>query len=595
MSKIIKISNKKSVSKTENQQIERLKKQLLELEEETQTTQNRATDYAQNKSKIDSAYSTANANSNAISGLTTRVGTAEQNISSLSNDLDSHVQNYNSLNQRFSNLVQAVGVQGQHITATEADVIALQNTKQNKLTAGTGINIDQNNVISATGGSGGGTDYSSTIATLQGKIAALETYVDDFDRMIHDRNAIYNTPYEAIDQDDVVQTYDFAEMPYDYSGTAPFRTCMFNFYVHPNTTTLSLKITLKISGSAAGTGTLKLYFNSFSNTHLQTFDYSTTDQLVEIYFTPSVSTAGNHFFAYIHPQSGQTIHISHFKAEIYNCTNPIFFTKVKQYYIDYYGGYYYIHDCRGATAKRAIVNVNDLTALDNITWTDTGIPALAMITLAKVNTSTSPYSLGTISYAYIDKAGHTHFINNYTGQNREYTLSTAMLSTGNQNSYAGLCYHDALSDSTKTQRRTMLSTTATTTVNNITTDTSIAYMQGVQAPFDYLMNESSYIYVQQNADGTCKFRFGSSYFDLGFGRVVACYFRDNSYYKFNIYMNVYGKIILHKLDYDYIYNIYTLQSSTEVGYYDTYLEGRDGDYFVIKDKKLYYYKNQNNI
>ena len=656
MSKIIKISNKKSVSKIENNQIERLEKQLLELEEETQTTQNRASDYAQNKSKIDSAYSTANSNSTAISGLTARVATAEQNItnlssaittntqsisslsanvssqatsiSNLSSSLDSHVQDYNSLNERFANVVQVVAQHGGRIMDIDADIIQLKLYKQGLLTAGTGISIDQNNVISATGGgsgglsevtasnvnsqsatngqvltadgqggaswqnASGGTDYSTTIATLQSKVSALETYVDNFNQMIHDRNAIYNTPYEAIDQNDVMQTHDSTEIEYDYTGSSSFRTCMFNFYVHPNTTTLSLKITLKISGSAAGTGKIDLYFNSFSNSVLQNFEYSTADQLVELYFTPTVSTSDNYFFAIITPQSGQTIHLSHLKAEVYNCTNPIIFTKVRQFYVDYYGGYYYIHDCRGSTVKRAIVNVNDITALDNLTWTDTNIPAMTMITLAKVNTSTNPFSLGTISYAYIDKEGHQHFINNHTGQNKDYpTLSCAMLSTGQPNGYAGFCYTEVLNETTRTIRRVALSNSSTVSTSNLLTDPTIAYAQGVQSPFDYLMNESTSIYVEQNSNGTCRLRFGNQYFNLGFGRVVNCYFRDNSYYKFDIYMNIYGKIIKHQVNYDYSNNIYTLISSTEVGYYDYFMQGVNGDYFVIKDKKLFFYKN----
>ena len=235
-----------------------------------------------------------------------------------------------------------------------------------------------------------------------------------------------------------------------------------------------------------------------------------------------------------------------------------------------------------------------MTALDNITWTDTGISALAMITVAKVNTSTSPFQLGAISYAYIDKIGHSHFINNHTGQTREYTLISAMLSTGNQNSYAGLCYCDVMSDTDHTKRRVMLSNTTTTTVNSITTDTSIAYLQGNQSISDNLTNESAYICVEQNTNGTCRFRFGNSYFNLGFGRVLACYNRDNSFYKYSIYMDIYGKIIKHDLDYDYIYNIYTLQSSTEVGYYDCYMQGVGEDYFTIKNNKLNFFKHDYN-
>ena len=170
-----------------------------------------------------------------------------------------------------------------------------------------------------------------------------------------------------------------------------------------------------------------------------------------------------------------------------------------------------------------------------------------------------------------------------------------MLSTGNQNSYAGLCYHDALSDSTNTQRRTMLSTSSTTTVNNITTDTTISHFQGVQATCDLLVNESAYIYVEQKNDGTCIFRFGNLYYNLGFGRVLACYNRDNSFYKFSVYIDIYGKIIRHDLDYDYIHGVYTLQSSTEIGYYDYYLQGIDEDYFTIKNNKLSFFKHDINL
>ena len=63
----------------------------------------------------------------------------------------------------------------------------------------------------------------------------------------------------------------------------------------------------------------------------------------------------------------------------------------------------------------------------------------------------------------------------------------------------------------------------------------------------------------------------------------------NSLTEFNVYVKVIDKLVKHHVK--YVSNVLTLMSSEVIGDYDCYFEGVNDDYFVVKNNKLYYYKN----
>lgn len=78
----------------------------------------------------------------------------EQDIVDIDDRIDTVEENITNLNERVEDVEEDVADLDDRTTINEADIIDLQDNKQDKLTAGTNITIDADNVISAAGGGG---------------------------------------------------------------------------------------------------------------------------------------------------------------------------------------------------------------------------------------------------------------------------------------------------------------------------------------------------------------------------------------------------------------------------------------------------------
>ena len=110
----------------------------------------------------------------------TQISTNTAGISTLSQSVTTLQTVVSTNSQNISNLQSTVGTNSQNITALQTSVgtntnniSALQTGKQDKLTAGTNVTIDANNVISATGGS----NYTAgtNVTINNGVISATDT------------------------------------------------------------------------------------------------------------------------------------------------------------------------------------------------------------------------------------------------------------------------------------------------------------------------------------------------------------------------------------------------------------------------------------
>lgn len=127
-----------------------------------------------------------------------QITTNKNNIETLSGAIEEHDQDIQNIKNDIDTLEQDIDSLG-----TEIDNLELN--KQNKLTAGTNITIDANNVISATGGSGGTSDfdqltnrpkYNGLTMTHLTNIPAVPTKTSD---LTNDSNFVSDADYVHTD------------------------------------------------------------------------------------------------------------------------------------------------------------------------------------------------------------------------------------------------------------------------------------------------------------------------------------------------------------------------------------------------------------
>lgn len=131
--------------------------------------------------------------------------------------------------QQIKSEVDAMNTQ---VESNTSNIVSLTNTKQDKLTAGTNITIDANNVISASGG----TNNAVTLDNTQQEFESSKTLIlknEGFDNLKF--QAKDNVPYVAIDRGFSIKIYfnvdHFMKLNYNY---ATGNMSVFNHYNSSN-------------------------------------------------------------------------------------------------------------------------------------------------------------------------------------------------------------------------------------------------------------------------------------------------------------------------------------------------------------------------
>ena len=600
--------------------VEKLQKKLMELEEDTQNVYNRTKDYK----KIETMEATINANSDAIVSMASRLGTAESNISnvssatntnaqsintlsadvsSLSNSLASHVADYNSLNQRHSNLVEVVSGHGTHISTAEGNILALQSGKQDKLTAGTGISIDANNVISSGSGNVDLSQIQGQINSLGSRVFVLETKVaelcPEYNEVITKQSDTYTRDLDISAENEVV------------TPSVLFAMQEYLTYQDENDITITeyqkakIVFDLSFEVSAADTVTFAVYNKStLLRSVTKTVEQSgiNTTQNIIINTVASVTEKNqNVYVVCTTANQSTTITLTHMQANIV-APDAIILNKISPFEVmfNYYTNKYYFSDCTTGFAKLAEIDANQFTSLADLTWTTTNIEAQNYKTyLVPQSTDSTTF----IKYAIIVHKNNTAEIVNVDDNTKRYTYPLGTYKVEpypTRNGYLMVNYICANRNTINTKYNIIQHTMVVTNTINFGNAENLADISSTRNNLPYISFGATWVHVLVNSNiGGTRFYINRTSatnpevilpFSQG-GKIYLCKFVSEYNMQYHTYIKQFDKF--------YVFGSsvsgfsFALGSKTLVGEYDDLFEGLNGSLFVVRSNQLQYIPSQN--
>ena len=551
-----------------------------------------------NSADINSVNEQLNSLKNTVNNLQTNVS----NLQYLANSNNSQIQSINAtlttLQNQIATLEQSVNSNTANITTLEQNVSTNTNSISTINTTIEQINnslsLINTQIEQLQNSSTSSCDCEEQMTAISTKVTSMETIVNNFTTLIKDRNRAIDTTFTQIDPETVVQTYDCMEKIYDYTGTSTYHSGLFEFCVQEGTTACTLKIILSMickNSSVAGKANFNLYLNGSSTPITKEIVYRTLYLPITLTFDLPITTAGNFFYFTVNTTNSVTMHFTKAKAEVLNCTNPIFLNKVCPFSVDYFNGTYYLTDCTGEYAKIAQINASDIATISDVTWTETTYKAQGAVTVGKISKTQTPY--------FVDSVARFYLLKDCSLVCDSDTLSQAIANSSNKYAYIANNY---LSNSFSCLALSMYGTekiktfdfsianSSSISLSNYNTDTITAYFASIKTKKDsFDRAESSILRAAQNLNGDCEFRYRATKIVLTKGRILHAYSDYISgNYVYTVYTQVYNQIVKFVVKYT---TTFSIESSQVVGTYDNYFEGVNNDYFVVKDNKLYYYKD----
>lgn len=543
--------------------------------------------------------------SNKLISLQTRVGNLEINVTNFYKSMEDLQTEFTTLQTndtiQDSNIIALQGIVSDiqnsldfisaDVSTNTRNLASLSESVTNLETAVNNIEtqIEEINQILQSGGN----SSSEDLTELSNKVASMETIVNNFTTLIKDRNAALDTTYTQIDPETVVQTYDFLEKRFSYQGTGTYNSGLFEFCVQEGTTACTLKLIVNVAqtteSSTNGTANLCLYLNSSTPTQTESFEYNQNSNNITFTFDLPLTTAGNYFYFTINTTNSTELAFSYAKAEVLNCTNPLFLNKQCPFSVDYFNGKYYLTDCTGEYAKIAEINASDIATINDIQWTTTEYKAQRAVTVGKLNKNVTPYVVDTIARFYLLKDCSILCDSDLFEQPKSVSSTNfAYLTNNTLNDQIRV---QAISNYTTGARlyNLYINSSNSISTSHYSTGNTLAFYCGIKTKLDtFSRNEDGMIRIVQNIDGTVQIQYGSNKLIFESGILLHAYssYISNCFH-YTIYVNVYGKIVKHIIKYNLSF---TLLSSEVVGDYDNYFEGVNNDYFIVKNNKLYYYK-----
>lgn len=500
-------------------------------------------------------------------------------IDSINQDLTTKEEQINTLNTKVTTLENTVSTNSSNIETLKTDNETNKSnieTLQNDMTTAKQDILDLKN------------SPSGDTTELEEKINKIENVTNKFITLIKDRNASTSPDYTEIDPETVVQTYDYADRLYDFTGTGDFHSAEFYFSV-PNDCNAHLKITTHITSDTYGQGNLKLFFNGDTLTDTFAFNYDTTTTFVEFDFDKSVLANGN--MLYFKLSANTSIHFTYAKIEISGCTNPVMLLKAKKFDVIYALDKYYLADCSTGVLKLATIGVNDIATTNDIVWEDTGIDARECAFTLESSDTTYPYKVKAVHYAVIHKDNTISFFD--TNRNIEKHLYASI---GAAISYcyseANNIYYHLTAINDIYHRKSAFYTSNSTDFYLKDCDITLrsAYYKDMKRnSYDLIDNKSLITKCSQLSNGDIVITYRSNSCNIGKGVLIEVYSYGYSPITINVIAKVFNTVIKFVLAFQS--GNLTIISKTVLGYYDFYFIGANNDYFIVKYNKLCYYKN----
>lgn len=497
--------------------------------------------------------------------------------------LDEKTEDINNLNTKVTTLETNVATNSSSIQSLKTDN---ETNKTNISSLQTDMDTAKQDILDLKNNQGGDT------TELETKVNKIESITNKFISLIKDRNASTNPDYTEINADTVVQTYDYADRLYDFTGTGEFHSADFYFTV-PSDCNAHIKITTHITSTTSGKVTLKLYYNGDTLTDTVTCDYDASTTFTEFDFDKSVLATGN--ILYFKLSSTSDIHFTYAKVEISGCTNPVMLIKAKKFDVLYALGKYYLSDCSTGTLKLATINVDDLATTDDIVWQDTGIDARECAFTVESGDSAAPYTVKAVHYAVIHKNNNITFYDTFRNIEKPITSAIAckisyLFSMSNY-----IYYYATVIHSNAHKKLSYYTSDGSVYYMNYDDNTisSAYYLNPKRNNNELYLNSNCNVYCIQfsNKDIQLKDHYSNHIINIGKGELLECYaYGPDSKLIFHLIVKEYNKVIKYIVGYNSS-NTLEIQTKEFLGYYDLYFMGANDDYFIVKNNKLHYYKN----
>ena len=611
VSKVTRITNKKPETNRQTlemeNQIEKMRLQIDELETSANSFRGQSNNNSQGADTT-ALQSQITQNANNISTLQTSVGTNTNNISTNTQNISS-LQTATQTNSNNISSLQTV-VAGKQDTLTAGDNITINNgvisATNTTYTAGTGIDIT-NNVISATasgGGSGSSCNCASDIANIQAEQIEQNNKIDNtklnFD-YAKKYLALMDTPtdpnynpqtYTPEPTGTIFQTQAEFDRKYNKQFTKTLTTPKMIFSADDGATgTLLVKV--NFTANENFTGTITIYNN---NTSIFTEEVEFSNETQSFQYSKTVSnitcSAGNMFHVKIVSSTNTSIVMTNSYAKL-TANNAEVINQISPFNVEYFNGKYYISDCSSGTAKIAEIAVSDMKNMFCLDWHDTGIECWRYGVSFKVNKVANKSVVADRVDYYQTLDEKLHFDNKTSGlnlTNQTLFMTDWSLTNNNYLYYIALYsnYNYACSSALDINTGTFYNFEKKylNYVNCCAHKYKIENFSGNVVRMQAIMTKSDgSIYADyMNTNSIPELR-------LGFGTNCHSYYvQIASPIPLVVFAKHYNKILRYDYNYNANQNGFTLDSISEIGEYCEYFDGVNNDYFVVKDKQLFYYK-----
>ena len=512
---------------------------------------------------------------------------------------------------------------------------ALSN-KQDVLTAGTGITIDQNNVISTTGGSGGissvtagdvdsesattgqvltadgngGASWQTPasgggggdVSTITAQVNQNTTDINYLKQYVCGPDPYYTgktpTDYPA---DTILQTYDTTEINFEKSVTTAVLTSPKVYFCCEAQSTGTIKFYNKIYFTGTVASVMVKYYLNDVEIRSQQVDVLNLNEEVDVnqtFYDLNFNTEdkGNVFYAtfqVISSSASKQLHLCNQKIEIF-APNADIINKICPFNVVHLDGYYHLSDCTTGYVKTAVIPAQSMYNMDNLQWTTTSTPALNylpcfgvigngvyvvgnQITLTLKNDLVYTVACPSLN---ISKAANANIIY----MDWRPTINTnAYFASANPSSRT---YTYSYNTGNNTLGAYAAPNTGATVIKYIASRFSFNQLSLSSLPIPTITIDNN---------GTAKL-FNSTNdtnsLTLGYytdATICITSATSSSEYALDCYLKKFDKIIKKS----FIYKSsggFTLQSEVEMGSYDKFYLMTNNDYFVVKNDQLMYYR-----
>lgn len=502
-------------------------------------------------------------------------------IDDFSETLDAKTEEINTLTTKVSTLESTVATNSSSIEALKTDN---ETNKTNIENLQTDMTTAKQDILDLKNNPSGDT------TELETKVTKIEAITNKFISLIKDRNASTNPEYNEIDQDTVVQTYDYADRLYNFTGTGDFHSAEFYFSV-PSDCNAHIKITTHITSSTSGQVSLKLFYNGDTLTSTLVNEYDANTTFTEFDFDQPALATGN--MLYFKLSSNTEIHFTYAKVEISGCTNPVMLIKAKKFDVIYALGKYHLADCSTGTLKLATIDVEDLNTTDDIVWQDTGIDARECAFTVESGDSEKPYTVRAVHYAVIHKDNNITFYDTYRNKVKPIVSAIAAKISLCFSKSDYIYYYGTVINAGAHRKLDYYSTDGVNYYINYidSTISSVYNLCAKRNSLDLIRDLNISTYCTQESNNSIILKNSSKNIEVCKGQLLDFYsFGDSNNLIFNVFAKIYNQVVKFVITRNSS-NELEIQSQQVLGNYDYYFPGLNNDYFVVKDNKLCYYKD----